>query len=65
MQIQNGLNVVEQFARAHRVSWKNALGSVFGAARRLHHYRDVHTRMVRDALCEIECAEESRRCNDE
>ena len=62
---QNGHNSVEPIARTHRVSWRNALSSVFGAASRLHQYREAHTRMVYEALCGIDCPEDCHRCNDE
>lgn len=52
-------------AHTHHVTWKNALGSVFGAASRVHHYRDLHTRMLRDALCEMDCGATRTGCNDE
>ena len=39
----------EKLVHLPAVSWRNAIGSVFGAAARLHHYRDVHTRMMREA----------------
>ena len=52
-------------ARIHRVSWKDALATVFGAAWRLHHYRDVHTRMMREALCNLDCRARYDGCDDE
>jgi hypothetical protein len=65
MRLNKGLENVERLVHLPAVSWKNALGSVFGAASRLHHYRDVHTRMMREALCEIDCGREQNGCNDE
>ncbi len=52
-------------AHLHRVSWKKAIAAIFGAPWRLHHYRDTHTRMMRHALCTLECAGNSRTSNDE
>ena len=65
MQSHKGLNDTNKVARIHRVSWRNALGSLFGAAHRLHRYRDIHTRMVRGALCAVECTNREDRCQDE
>jgi len=36
--------------------WLTA-GSFLAAPFRLHHYRDVHTRMLRDSLCELDCGD--------
>ena len=47
------------------ISWKHALGSVLGAASRLHHYRDIHTRMMRDAMCVVDCGGKKDECGDE
>ena len=47
------------------ISWKSALGLVFGAASRLHHYRDVHTHMMRAAMCELDCRAKNDGCDDE
>jgi len=44
---------------------KSALRSVLGAASRLHHYRDIHTRMVYKALSAAECTDHAKRCDDE
>lgn len=48
---------------AQRGSWRRALGLLTGAPFRIHHYRDIHTRMLHDALCDLECGEagEQRR----
>jgi len=65
MHTHKGLDDTPEVTRTHRTSWKNGLEAVFGAARRLHRYRDVHTAMMRDALCSIECAKRNDCCHDE
>ena len=52
-------------APARRRLWRAALEAVFGPAQRLHHYRDVHTRMIREALCQLECRQSRSGCADE
>ena len=59
------LDRVEKIVHLPAVSWKNALGSVFGAAARLHHYRDVHTRMMHEVMCELDCGTHNDGCNNE
>lgn len=39
--------------------WRQALCGLVSAAFRVHHYRDVHSRMLRDALRERDCGPES------
>ncbi len=65
MRAYNSLTSAVALAHTHHVSWKNALGSVLGAASRLHHYRNVHTRMLRDALRELDCGGKQAGRNDE
>lgn len=55
----------EAFRGLHRLPWKSALKSVLGAAWRVHHYRDVHTSMVREALCDLDCGRQQQGCDDE
>jgi hypothetical protein len=55
----------EKLVHLPAVSWKNAIGSVFGAAARLHHYRDVHTRMMREAMCGLDCGTHHDGCKNE
>ena len=50
-----------QLSQAPGSRWRNALRNAVLAPYRLHHYRDVHVRMVRDALCVVECRSR-RRC---
>lgn len=38
-----------------RVRWRDALTDLLGAAFRVHHYRDIRTRMLREALCDADC----------
>jgi hypothetical protein len=63
-QQQKGIGVPPT-THLQRVSWKNALRSVFGAAWRVHHYRDVHTRMMHDALCSLDFRPPAEHCNDD
>ena len=65
MRPNKGPTSAAALAHIHHVSWKNALGPVLGAASRLHHYRDVRTRMLRDALRELDCGGRQAGCNDE
>lgn len=37
------------------VLWRRALIGLVSAAVRVHHYRDLHSRMLRDALDERDC----------
>ena len=58
-------NDVTEHKHVPAVSWKHALGSVLGAALRVHHYRDIHTRMMRDAMCVVDCGGQESGCDDE
>jgi len=42
-------------AQTHRLSWRNTLDWLTSPAFRLHHYRNVHTQMLRGALCTVDC----------
>lgn len=44
------------------LSWKSVLQSVLGAAWRVHRYRDIHTGMLREALCDLDCDRQRRDC---
>ena len=46
-------------------SWKSALSAFLGPATRLHHYRDVHTRMIHDALHDLDHLRRQGNRNDE
>lgn len=46
-------------------SWKSALSAFLGPATRLHHYRDVRTRMIHDALHDLDYLRRQGDCNDE
>ena len=48
-------SMAERLAGLQRISWREALGLLAGAPFRIHHYRDVHTRMLHEALCELDC----------
>ncbi len=41
--------------RTGRWDLRNALLGFALAPFRVHHYRDVHSRMLRDALCTLDC----------
>jgi len=55
----------ELTARMPRASWKSALSTLLGPATRLHHYRDVHTRMIHDALNDLDHLRRQGDCCDE
>ena len=65
MRTNNRIEKLERRLHLHPISWKDALGSVLGAASRVHHYRDVHTMMMREALCGVDCRAGKDDCNDE
>jgi len=44
-----------RFSRFQRISWREALGEIVFPAFRLHRYRNVHNRLLLDALCELDC----------
>ena len=48
-----------------RASWKGALSALLGPATRLHHYRDVRTRMIHDALYDLDHLRRQGNCDDE
>lgn len=58
-----GVAVLDAAARRlaafHRISWREALGSVATAAGRLHRYRDLRTRMLHDALRLRDCGQQT------
>lgn len=39
-----------QLGRFRRISWRDALGGVIAPALRLHHYRELHSKSLLDAL---------------
>jgi len=45
--------------------WRRAITSVFGAAMRLHHYRDVHDVLLRNVIQEQERRIRKQICCDE
>ena len=57
--------VAEELPRFHRISWRDALGRFASAAFRLHHYRDVRTRMLYDALCQVDCTADPCESSDD
>ena len=42
---------------AERMSWRRAIDWLASPAFRLHHYRNVHTQMLRGALCTVDCGQ--------
>jgi len=42
-------------AQAYRISWRRTIDWLISPAFRLHRYRNVHTQMLRGALCSIDC----------
>lgn len=46
---------VHTSAQAHRMSWRRTLDWLTSPAFRLHRYRNVHTQMLRGALCNVDC----------
>ena len=48
-----------------RSAWRNAIAAVFGPANRLHHYRDLRTRMLRGAFCTLDCRRKRLCSTDE
>ncbi len=40
---------------ANRRSWRRALFGLVSAAFRVHRYRELHSRMLRDALDAVDC----------
>jgi len=53
------------FAAARRTAWKAALSVLWQAASRVHHYRDVHTGMMREALCRYDRSGSWQECGNE
>jgi len=52
------MQAADKLARFQRISWKQAFGKIVAPAFRLHHYRNLHDRLLQDALCE------QYRCDD-
>jgi hypothetical protein len=48
------MEAADKLSRFHRVSWQEALGKIASPAFRLHHYRNVHNRLLQNALCELD-----------
>ena len=46
---------VHKSVQAHRLSWRRTIDWLTSPAFRLHHYRNVHTQMLRGALCNVDC----------
>lgn len=47
--------LADKLAQFHRISWRQALGRLVAPVVRVHQYRDLHTAMLYDALCEHDC----------
>ncbi len=65
MHTNDTCNCNELTAGVPRASWKSALSRLLGPATRLHHYRDVHTRMIHDALHDLDHLRRQGECCDE
>ena len=65
MSTHKEFSAAEYFARFNRISWKQVFALIGGAPFRLHHYRDVHTQMLRDALCVTDCQRNRGSCDGE
>jgi hypothetical protein len=55
MQMHNRFLSINTRTANRRFSFKEALLPMLGAAYRLHHFRDVHTRMLHDVMTEVDC----------
>ena len=51
----NSKTEISNPATVRSAIWRQALNSVFGAARRLHHYRDARDVLLRKVIQEQEC----------
>ena len=65
MRSNNTCTCNELNASIPRTSWKGALSAFLAPATRLHHYRDVHTRMIHDALHDLDHLRRQGNCDDE
>lgn len=46
---------LERVSKKQQFNWHRMVRRVLGAPFRVHHYRDLRTRMLRDALCRMDC----------
>jgi len=65
MQCNDTCTHADSGASIARASWKSALKTLLGAPTRLHHYRDIHTRMIHDALYDLDYLRRQGNCDDE
>ena len=56
------IQAADKLAGFQRVSWKEAFGKIASPAFRLHRYRNAHTRLLHDALCELDCPDSGGCC---
>ena len=49
------MQAADKLARFQRISWKEVFGKIASPAFRLHRYRNAHTRLLQDALRELDC----------
>ena len=54
------MKAVDNMARFHRISWKEAFSRIASPALRLHRYRNAHSRLQQDKLGALDCAEKRR-----
>ena len=43
--------------QGQRMAWRNAIDWLTSPAFRLHQYRNIHTQMLRGALCTVDCSQ--------
>ena len=53
----NGM--AERMATFKRISWREALGGIVSPAFRLHRIRSTQNRVLLDALCELDCSDDT------
>lgn len=57
--------LASRFPGLPRLTWRDIFRSLGSPASRVHRYRDMHTRLLREALCANDCrSEEPSSCSD-
>jgi len=51
----------EKMATFQRISWKEAFGRVASPAVRVHRFRNAHSRLLREALGDLDCPDPGSR----
>ena len=58
--------LASRFPGLPQVSWRDIVRSLGSPATRVHRYRNMHTRLLRETLCVNDCRnEEPSSCSDE